>query len=109
MVYHASAYCFKESRLATTAGVDLEHNKYVGQIPTIMRIITSKDSDLSSYFDNQGENALGEDGKNIWKQLLKISHENAANKGKIKGGLALDFLFGFCKTFKKIKIILVFI
>ena len=51
MVYHASADCFKKGRLATTAGSDLEPNKYVGQISTILRMLTNKISDLSSYFD----------------------------------------------------------
>ena len=43
---NALAYCFKEARLSTTGGSDLEHNKYVGQVSTIMRLLTSKDSDL---------------------------------------------------------------
>ena len=34
---NASAYCFKEPFLSTTGGSDLEHNKYVVQISTIMR------------------------------------------------------------------------
>ena len=46
---------FKEARLATTADGDLEHNKFVGQVSTIMRTITSKDGDLLSKFDNINE------------------------------------------------------
>ena len=52
---NAFAYCFKEARLSITSGSDLEHNKYVGQISTIMRVLTSKDSDLLSQFDNINE------------------------------------------------------
>ena len=44
-------YCFKEARLSTTGGSDLEHNQYVGQISTIMRPLTSKNGDLLSHFD----------------------------------------------------------
>ena len=37
------AYVFQEAVLATTSGSNLEHNKNVGQISTIMRVLTSKD------------------------------------------------------------------
>ena len=80
--------------------MDLEDIKYVGQVSTIMRLLTSKDADLSSYFDKNGESAIDE---HIF--LKKISIDNHAveiNKGKIKGYLALEHIFGFCKTFKKI-------
>ena len=36
-------YCFKEARLGTTGGADLEHNIYLGQFSTIPRVLTSKD------------------------------------------------------------------
>ena len=36
------------------------------------------------------------------KQILINNHDVAANKGNIKGHLALEHKFGFCKTFKKI-------
>jgi len=43
---NAFAYAFKEARLSTTSGSDLEHNKFVGQVSTILRTLTSKDGDL---------------------------------------------------------------
>ena len=46
-----------------------------------------------------GENALH--NNNILKQTLNYSHNVDANKGKIKGQLALEHIFGFCKTLKK--------
>ena len=52
---NAFAYCFKEARLGITSGSDLEHNKYVGQVSTIMRVLFSKDGDLLSHFDNINE------------------------------------------------------
>ena len=54
---NALAYCFEEVFLSTTGGSDIEHNKHVGQISTIMRYITSKDGDLLSHFDkfNEGD------------------------------------------------------
>ena len=36
------------------------------------------------------------------KQILINNHAVDANKGKIKGHLALEHIFGFCKTIKKI-------
>ena len=39
---------------------------------------------------------------NPLKQILINNHAVEANKGKIKGQLALEHIFGFCKTFKKI-------
>ena len=100
LVNNAFAYCFKEATLATTGGMDIEINKYVGPVSTIMRILTSKDADLSSYFDKYGETVL--DNDNSLKQILINNHAEEANKGKIKGHLALENIFGFCKTFKKI-------
>ena len=38
LINNAFAYCFKETRLSRTSGSDLEHNKYVGQVSTIMRV-----------------------------------------------------------------------
>ena len=85
-----------------TRGKDLEDINYVGQVSTIMRLLTSKDSDLSSFFDKNGKAVINID--NLLKQILINNHVHAveAKKGKIKGHLALEHIFGFCKTFKKI-------
>ena len=53
LMSNAFAYCFKAARWATTGVADLEHNKNVGQVSTIVRLLTSKDSDLSSCFDKK--------------------------------------------------------
>ena len=80
--------------------MEIEIKKYVGPVSTIMRMITSKDGDLPSYFDKNGESVL--DNDNPLKKILINNHPQEANKGKIKVQLALEHLFGFCKTFKKI-------
>ena len=98
LVNNAFAYCFKEATLNTTGGMDIEVNKYVGPVSTIMRLITSKEGDLSSYFDKNGESVL--DNDNTLKQILINNHAQEANKGRVKGQLALEHIFGFCKTFK---------
>ena len=100
LVNNAFAFCFKEATLTTTGGMEIEHNKYVGPVSTIMRLLTSKDGDLSSYFYKNGESVL--DNDNPLKQILISNHAVEVNKGKIKGQLALEHIFGFCKTFKKI-------
>ena len=103
---NAFAYCFKEARLSIISGSDLEHNKYVGQISSIMRVLFSKDGYLLSQFDsiNEGNGDADFDSTSLKKML--IDNHNIAgqevNKGKIKGQLALEKIFGFCKPFKKI-------
>ena len=103
---NAFAYCFKEARLGITSGSDLEHNKYVGQVSTIMKVILSKDGDLLSQFDNFNECDTDADfDSTSLKKMLIINHDVAGqeiNKGKIKGHLPSEHIFGFCKSFKKI-------
>ena len=100
LINNAFADCFKEASITTTGGMDIEVSKYVGPVSTIMRLLTSKDSDLSSYFDKNGESVI--DNDNPLKQILINNHPQEANKDKIKGHLGLEYIFGFCKSFKKI-------
>ena len=53
LVNIAFAYCFNQTTFSTTGGIDVEDIRYVGQVSSIMRLITSKDSDLSSCFDKK--------------------------------------------------------
>ena len=99
MIKNALADCFKEARLSTTGGSDLEYNKYVGQVSTIMRLLTSKDSDLFSCFDKSGESALVDN--NFLKRILIYNHIRS-NKGEYKGKLELEHVFRFCRMFIKI-------
>ena len=100
------AYVFREAVLATASGSNLEHNKFLGQISTVMRVLTSKDGDLLSQFDinNEGNTDYDFDSTSLKKML--IDNHNIAGqevkKGKIKGQLPLEHIFGFCKTFKKV-------
>ena len=80
--------------------MDLEDIKDVGQVSTIIRLLTSKDNDLSSFFDKNGEAVMNDD--NPLKQILINNHAEEADKGKIKGHLHLEHIFGFCNTFKKL-------
>ena len=55
LVNNAFAYCFKNATISTTSGSEIEINKYPGVISTIMRVLTSKDGDIISYFDKINE------------------------------------------------------
>ena len=83
--------------------METEHVKFLGQVSTIMRDLTSKDGDLLSYFDNINHTDENTSMNNISLNVRLInSHSVEVNRGKIKGQLALEHLFVFCKTFKKI-------
>ena len=64
----------------------------------MMRVLTSKDEDLISYFAEINE---AQNDNTTLKQRLIENHTIAANKGKITGQLILEHVFGFCKTLKK--------
>ena len=55
------AYVFQEAVLATTSGSTLEHNKFVGQTSTDMRVLTNKDGDLLSQIDNINGGSANDD------------------------------------------------
>ena len=112
LVNNGYAFCFKEARLSTTIfGSDIEHNKFCGQLSTIMKVISNKDDDLLSQFGNINENdiPLLERLADLPPQIRDTPHQKMlidnhldANKGKMKGYLYLEDIFGFCKTFKKV-------
>ena len=111
LVNNGFAFCFKEARLSTSLGSDIEINKFCRQVSTIMRAISNKDGDLVSQFDNINEigipvlNRLADlpvQIRDTPHQKMLINNHTDANKGKIKGYLYLEDIFGFCKTFKKV-------
>ena len=94
------AYLFQEARLSTSSGTEIENNKYLGAVSTIMRLLTQKDGDLSSYFDKIDEREAGITNSSL-KHMLIDSH-NIEDKKRIGAEFLLEHIFGFCKTFKKI-------
>ena len=52
LVNNAFVFCFKEARLTTSIGGDIEINKLCGPISTFMTVMSIKDGDLLSQFDN---------------------------------------------------------
>ena len=111
LVNNAFAFCFEEARLTTSIGGDIEINKFCGQLSTIMRVISIRDGDLLSQFNNINENDipvlnrladLPVQIRNTPYQKMLIKKHADASKGKIKRYLYLEDVFGFCKTFKKV-------
>ena len=111
LVNNGYAFCFKEARVGTTIGNDIEINKFCGQVYTTMRAISNKDGDLSSQFDNINENDISilERLQDLPVQIrdtpyqkMLIKNHTDVNKGKIKGYLYLEDTLGFCKTFKRV-------
>ena len=111
LVNNGFAFCFKEARLSTTIGRDIEINKFCGQASTIMRSISNKDGDLLSQFDNINENDipilerladLPPQIRDSPHQKMLINIHTDENKEKLKGYLNLEDIFGFHQTFKKV-------
>ena len=94
LVKNGFAFCFKEARLSTTFGSDIEHNKFCGQVSTIMKVISNKARDLLSQFDNINENGipvlerladLPPQIRSTPHQKMLINNHIDANESKIKG------------------------
>ena len=103
LVNNGFAHCFKEGIIQTTGGMEIENIKFLGQVSTIMKALTSKDGDLLSQFDdiNEGETEDNIRSTSLHKMLIN-NYDDDANRGKIKGQLPLEDIFGFCRSFKKI-------
>ena len=67
-----------------------------------MKTLTSKDGNLLSQFDNTNEGETEDNIRSTSLHKMLINNHIEANRGKIRGQLLLEDIFGFCKTFKKI-------
>ena len=90
---NAFAYTIHDARISTSAGVEIEQNKYVGPISTIMRLVTENDGDLSTYFDIIDDSENGINNSSL-KQIL-INNHTEANRGFIRVYLPLKSIIGF--------------
>ena len=100
LVNNAFAYTIHDARISTSSGVEIEQNKFVGPISTIMRLVTQKEGDLSTYFDIIDETE-DEINSSSLKKIL-IDNHTEATRGLVRGHLPLENIFGFAKSFKKI-------
>ena len=110
LVNNGFAFCFKEARLPTTLGSNIETNKLCGQVSTIMRVISNKDGDFLSQFDNINQNDipaleiladLPPQIRSISHQKMLINNHNDEIKGKIKGYISRRHL-RILQSFKKV-------
>ena len=82
-----------------------------------MRVISNKVGDFLSQFDNINENDipvlerlpdLSPQIRSTPHQRMLVNNRTDAIKGKIRGHLYLEDIFGFCKSFEKVTKILGF-
>ena len=108
---NAFAFCFKEARLSTNIGSDIEYNKFCGQVSTIMKLTSNKNDDILSQFGNNNENDFpilerladfSPQIRDTLQQKVEINNHTDVNKGARKGYLFLEDIFGFCKSFEKV-------
>ena len=85
------AYVFQEAVLATTSGSSLKHNKFVGQISTIIRVLTSRDADLLSQFDKINEGNTDNDFDSTSFKKMLIDNHNIAGQEANKGGSVVNY------------------
>ena len=68
-----------------------------------MRVLTSKEEDSLSHFDNINEGKTNADfDSTSLKKMLIDNQATDTDKGKTKAQLPLDYIFEFLKTFKKV-------
>ena len=91
LVNNAFAYTVHDARISTSSGVEIKRNKIAGPVSIKMRLVTKKDSDLSTYFDITDESEDGIDRSSL-KQILVDNH-TADNRGIIRGHPALENFF----------------
>ena len=104
---NASAFCFKEARLSTTPGSNLEHIINCGQISTILKVISIKNGDSQSQFDKTNEKVVevGEKLNQIRDtslQKMLVNNHTDFKKGKVKIYFCLEDIFAFCRSFEKV-------
>ena len=107
LVNNAFADCFKEAVILTTGGMKIENIKHLGQVSTIMRPLTNKDGDLKSHFDTNNEetgadeNATSDNIRSTSLHKMLINNHIEANRGKIRGPLPLQDVFGSARPLKR--------
>ena len=82
LVNNGYGFCFKEARLSTSIGSDIEHNKFSGQVSTIMKVISNKDDDLLCQIGNINENdiPLLERLADLPPQIRSTPHQKKINR-----------------------------
>ena len=77
----------REGVINTSGGMEIENNKFLGQVSTIMKSLTSKDGDLLSQFDNINEGETEDNIRSTSLHKMLINNHIEENRGRIKGQL----------------------
>ena len=59
MINSSLAFTIHDTSFSTSVGTEIEQKNFVGPVSTIMRLITQRDWDLSTYFDIIDASELG--------------------------------------------------
>ena len=100
LVNNAFAYTVHDDRISISTRVEIEQNKHVGPISTIIRLVTQKGGDLFTFFDITDESE-DEINSSSLKKIL-IDNHTEADRGLIRCHLPLEYIFSFARSFKKI-------
>ena len=101
LVNKAFAHCFKGIRISTTGSSYIQHNKFVGQISFVMRVLKHNDGDLLSHCDEIDESEAEIENTSLHHHLIN-NHDIAANKKNSKVISPLDIFLDFVKDFEKL-------
>ena len=75
LVKNGLAFIFREGWLSTSSGTEKGNIKHLGSVNTILRLLTQKIGDLSTYFDMIDESEAGIN-KSSLKHMPIHSHSN---------------------------------
>ena len=77
-----------------------QSKKNYGPTSTILRVLTQKYGNLSTFFDKIDESEAGIDNSSLKQMLINI-HTIDVKRGLLKGHLLSEHVFEFCVSFKK--------
>ena len=100
LVNKGLAHTFRGGRLSTSSGTEIANIIYLAPFSAIMRILTHKDGDLSSFFDKIVEREAGNTNSTL-KHMLIDSHTNEDYKGKIGASFPPNIFLTSAEHLKK--------
>ena len=71
LVNNGLACIFQQGKMSTSAGTEIEHNKNLRHVSTIMRLLTQKEGDFSSCFDKIDETEGGINNSTLKKTAYR--------------------------------------
>ena len=99
-MYNAFIYKIHYAKISTPSDTEIEQNKIVGPVSTIIKLVTLKYGNLSTYFDRVDESMGGINNSSL-KQIL-ITNQTEPIRGIKRNHFPLKWRNGFCRSFEKI-------